>query len=84
MDKKGIQNSIVKMLNELFGTENVQQSIYDNQLKIILSESSQALNFVVSIEDEFNIEFEDDEIDIHFFSSIDNIVDLISQKLDLA
>jgi len=83
MDKKQIQNTIVEILNGLIGTDNTQQD-YDNLLKIILSESAQALNFVVTIEDEFDIEFEDDEIDIFFFSSIDNIVNLTSQKLDMA
>lgn len=84
MDKNHIQNTIVEILNERFGIANTQEQDYDNLLKIILSESSQALNFVVTIEDEFDIEFEDDEIDIHFFSSIDNIVDLTSQRLNMA
>jgi acyl carrier protein len=84
MDKKHIQNSIVQILNERFGIANTQDQDYDNLLKIILSESSQALNFVVTIEDEFDIEFEDDDIDIHFFSSIDNIVNLTSLRLNMA
>lgn len=84
MDKNYIQNTIVEILNELSGIDNTQEHDYDNLLKIILSESSQALNFVVTIEDEFDIEFEDDEIDIHFFSSIDTIVNLTSQRLNMA
>lgn len=84
MDKKHIKETIFKILNELFGNTNTKEQDYDNLLKIIISESSQALNFVVTIEDEFDIEFDDDEIDIHFFSSIDNIVDLTSERLNMA
>jgi acyl carrier protein len=84
MDKKHIQNSIVEILNERFGIANTQDQDYDKLLKIILSESSQALNFVVTIEDEFDIEFEDDDIDVHFFSSIDNIVNLTSLRQNMA
>ena len=36
---------------------------YDDKLAIILSESLQALSFVTTIEDEFNIEFDDEGID---------------------
>jgi len=54
----------------------------DKLLHIILSESSQALEFVCIVEDEFNIEFDDDEVDIDFFSSFDRIVFCIINHLE--
>lgn len=46
-------------------------------LSSILNESRKAITFVSLIEDEFEIEFEDDEIDSDFFYSIDNILNCI-------
>ena len=46
-------------------------------LYFIVTESTRATNFIVSIEDEFNVEFDDDDIDLNFFSSIERIVNLI-------
>jgi len=46
-------------------------------LHYIISNSIMATNFVILIEDEFNIEFDDDEVDFDFFSSIDRIVELV-------
>jgi len=57
--------------------EESDSHIDDKLLHIILSESSQALNFVCTIEDEFDMEFDDDEVDIDFFSSFDYIVNCL-------
>jgi acyl carrier protein len=57
--------------------------IDDKLLHVILSESSQALNFVCTIEDEFDIEFDDDEVDIDFFSSFDYIVSCLLEHISL-
>ena len=43
---------------------------------MLTSESMLALVLITSIEDEFDIEFEDDEIDYSFFSSFESVVDL--------
>ncbi len=47
-------------------------------LQMILSNSRQAANFVTIIEEEFNIEFDDDDINLDFFSSLDKIIELIN------
>jgi len=58
------------------------EELSDNEkINIILSESLQALIFVTSIEDEFNIQLEDDEIDIVLFQGIDITVEKITQQL---
>ena len=43
----------------------------------IWSDSIQAIQFVTVLEDEFDIEFDDDEIDMEFFLSATNICKLI-------
>jgi acyl carrier protein len=53
----------------------------DEPLRIILSDSVQAMNFITLLESEFEIEFDDDEIDLEFFSSIKLISDLIYKYL---
>ncbi len=64
------------LLNNVNDTE--ERIKFDNTiLHSILSESSQALEFVCLIEDEFDIEFEDEEVDIFFFSSFEHIENLI-------
>lgn len=50
-------------------------------LQTILSDSLQAITFVCLIENEFDIEFEDDEIDLDFFVSCDHIAKLIHSRL---
>lgn len=47
------------------------------KLGIVLSESLQALYFVTTIEDEFDITFEDSEIDLNFFQDVHAIVQKI-------
>jgi len=52
-----------------------------DKLQIILSESIQALTLVTTIEDEFKIEFDDDEIDIDFFLDFDRMLDLLEKHV---
>lgn len=53
----------------------------DEKLRMITSESIIALMFVTTIEDEFSVEFDDDEVDIDFFNSIDDLTNKIQQHL---
>jgi|GEM_PF-3320813 len=50
-----------------------------NVLQRIISESTQAIQFVSLIEEEFEIEFDDDEINLDFFSSLNTIETLIKR-----
>jgi acyl carrier protein len=72
----GIVDNIVQYIlppgDELSPTE---------KFNIILSESLQTLALVTSIEDEFNIQFEDDEMDALLFGGLDSTVQKISQQL---
>lgn len=59
----------------LVESENDEYYILQN----IISDSSQAIRFVTVIEDEFEIEFTDDEIDLDFFSSLKTIAAIIDR-----
>lgn len=50
-------------------------------LYAIVSESVQATNYIIWIEDEFNVEFDDEDIDLDFFKSFDRIVEIINKHL---
>ncbi len=66
--KKEVWSIACKML-ETGDNEPINNSL----LHVILSESQQALEFVCLLEDEFDIEFDDDDIDLDFFSNFDDI-----------
>ncbi|MCD7964124.1 MAG: phosphopantetheine-binding protein [Rikenellaceae bacterium] len=61
--------------------ERDENEIDDNVLSLILSDSVIALEFVCLLEDEFEIEFDDDEIDLDFFSNFTNISQLVEKHL---
>ncbi len=84
MQEKDINDKIQLIVHDtLEDSVNKEEFQNDSILHVILSESSQALNFVCQIEDEFNIEFEDDEVDLEFFQSFDHIVKKIKFHLNL-
>lgn len=52
---------------------NENEPINDSLLHVILSESQQALEFVCLLEDEFDLEFDDDDINLDFFLNFEYI-----------
>lgn len=84
MDIDKIEEKLQCILIELLGDDyqevlNLESHLDDSILHVILNESSQALSFVIFIEEEFEIEFDDDEVDINFFLSFEKIVSLINK-----
>ena len=75
-----MREDIEKRLYELietFGDQPLDFSVESEvrrMLHTILSESMQAMEFVVAIENEFEIEFDDEDISIEFFLNLDHIV----------
>jgi acyl carrier protein len=83
MNKKDIYLKLIEICRSLFDEYTDETlKIEDSILPIILSESKQALSFVALIEDEFNIEFNDEEVDLEFFSSFNSIESLIFKHLN--
>lgn len=81
------RNSILETLQEISQTfikvDEIDLNSEDGEkifFSSLISDSAQAVNFVILIEDEFEFEFEDDEIDLEFYSGYDRIIELILKK----
>lgn len=84
MNINEIKNNLLD-ITKTFLDDSVDFSRYGEErsvLHTILSESIQAITFVTLIEDEFEIEFDDDEIDMDFFLSFDRIAELVQRHLE--
>ena len=83
--KEKIREQILNLLKLFIGNiqENIQEIIKDPDqlLKLIVTDSRHAINFIVLLEDEFNIEIDDESINHSFFESIDRIANIIDQKI---
>jgi acyl carrier protein len=81
-----IEKKVTQILGEL--TDNEYRELFanvttiDEKLQLLTSESLLALMFITSVEDEFSISFDDDEIDINFFSSVESVVNKINNALN--
>jgi acyl carrier protein len=53
----------------------------DEKIRLLPYESMLALRFITSIEDEFSIELNDDEIDMDFFDSLSEIEKRVQKYL---
>ena len=82
-----MREAIEQRLYELIGTFGDQpincsvESEVRRMLHIILSESIQAMEFVIAIENEFEIEFDDEDISIQFFLDPDHIIQSVLRGL---
>jgi acyl carrier protein len=83
--KINIKEKISYILQDLAQSEykDIFQDCESDQdrLELLTSESMLAIVFISSLEDEFSIEFEDDELDINFFSSMEIVESIIIQHL---
>jgi acyl carrier protein len=82
-----VRNEIIEKLDDIIdqvvngvfpATDDLSSS---EKLGIILGESLQSMYFVTTVEDEFNIVFDDDEIDLSFFQNVESIADKIECHL---
>ena len=82
LDRRSILNTLMPIVNSItrkcFTQEDLISSI---PLYHIISDSSKAIQFVVLIEEEFEIELDDDEIDRYFFSNTNHIIDIIIKHI---
>ena len=84
MNESVITLEVKKLLLEFMGIKYKEliESNVSRGLQILLSVSSQAVAFLTLLEDEFGIEFEDEEIDVEFFNDIKVVSNLIMNKLN--
>lgn len=70
-------NIIKNIARDLIPIEDVEDD--QERLLIIGTDSIRVVAFIVAIEDEFNIEIDDDIIDLNFFSDYSYIVKRIEE-----
>jgi len=79
-----IKDQVTSIINNIlkYGSDiNIDDLTVQDKLNIIISESSQALELLTTIEDEFDIELDDDDVDLDFFTNIDVMIVKIAQTL---
>jgi acyl carrier protein len=80
-----IKNKILVIVDQLISTQpelrNSETMLVDDKLNVLISESSQALVFITTIEDEFDVELDDDDIDLDFFTDVDVMIARIKKNL---
>ena len=81
-----IEQKVEQILRDL--TDNEYRELFalcttvDEKLQLLPSESLLALMFITALEDEFGISFDDDVLDIDFFSSMDLVVSRINNTIN--
>lgn len=63
-------------------TENVKQMMGDEPLNSIGMDSLNCMDIVVSIEEEYNVSFNDEELLLDNLNSINKISAIVAQKLE--
>jgi acyl carrier protein len=83
MDSMDINNKINCVTRRVLERLDIPEMYIKDEsiLQIILSESSLALEFVTALEFEFDIEFDDEEIDLSFFTNFQHIQHLINKHI---
>mgnify|MGYP002535201098 CR=1 FL=1 len=61
--------------------ENRESLTHDAILELLVSDSIQAINFIVLLEDEFEIEFPDEVISMDFFESVEFVANAIYEQI---
>lgn len=84
MEDKILYNR-VKELTELFVSSSADQTMIkslapDEMLRLIITDSIQAINYIVLLEDEFEVEIDDEDISLSLFETINNVVAVINKQ----
>lgn len=78
-----VENLLKMYLNNSFiYTNEIALMNPDEMLQLLITDSKHAINFVVLLEDEFEIEIDDDDISFEFFSSINSVVRAIAKHVN--
>ena len=76
------EQKLKTIIDGYIDADYLQVSSYNDRLQVILGESMQALHFVTTLEDEFGIQFEDEEIDIDFFMRYETVLKRVKFHLE--
>lgn len=53
----------------------------DSLLQLMITDSRHAIDFIVLLEDEFDIEIDDDDISLAFFESVETVAESVNNAL---
>lgn len=79
LSKEEINSRIEEIICSLLNIDRIEDEKY--MLHLILSNSLLAINLVTLIEDELDFEFDDEDINLDFFSGISKITDIAHATL---
>lgn len=84
MNREEIENKVKQLIiRELeLEEEYVQKDITDDFLTVFNINSIDAMDLLLQIEGEFDIELPDECFDAQIFKSIDNVIELIKELLE--
>lgn len=82
MERKQIISDIKGILQRIVNVEGVKDwEETTDLLKDKGLNSLEAINILVAVEDQFDIEVDDDDFDVELVRTIENIADYVEQKL---
>lgn len=83
MKREQVQNKIIEILsstlNERFSLSDVKED--DKVAEILNINSIEAIEIIVRVENEFDIEIDDEDLSINFLQSINYVTDYVMKKL---
>lgn len=74
-----IYEKVVKILEEICGNEDIEPS--DNLQNDLALDSLDLVAFLVSLEDEFEIEFDESDMNPYDFETVENVIKIIEKYL---
>ena len=76
------RQKIIEIISTFSGKTNFSETAQiDKSLYIIMSHSQQAILFISSIEDEFDIEIDDEEVRLDNFLNFTNLINLVESYI---
>ena len=72
-----VEISVIKTFNEVLKADNITR---ETSLKSLGIHSFNYIQIVVELEEKFNIEFEEDYLNLNVFSSVEEIIAFIKNK----
>lgn len=79
---KEIKRRLINILKENNVIDNSSEELFsENGLNVLEINSMTFIRIIIVIEEEFDIEFDDLELDFQLFGSLDDLVKLIQKKL---
>ena len=81
--KADIKKTLHDLTSDFVAREINTEADELNALQEIASESTQAIEYIILLESEFEMEFDDNDVNVEFFSNMDNIVALIAEQSEI-